>query len=117
MPEGTNPAFGESVQIRTPWRKGRWPYSAGPQDIQKRSAEFCIPIMKQVAHAMEESRTLVGGVASRLNHPLGVGMLGQDGETEAARFQVNEEQDVVGGETSPGEHFDCEEVGPARTAM
>src|SRR5580765_2642352 len=24
---------------------------------------------------------------------------------------MNEEQDVVGGKTSPGEHFDCEEVG------
>ena len=38
-------------------------------------------------------------------------MFGQTGETDAARFQMNEEQDVVGGETSPGEHFDCEEVG------
>jgi hypothetical protein len=55
--------------------------------------------------------TLVGGVASHLNHPLGGGMLGQTGETDAARFQMNEEQDVVGGETSPGEHFDGEEVG------
>jgi hypothetical protein len=38
-------------------------------------------------------------------------MFGQTGETDAARFQMNEEQDVVGGETSPGEHFDGEEVG------
>ena len=96
MPEGTNPALGESVQIRTPRRKGEWPYSAGPQDIQKRSAEFCIPIMKKVAHATEESGTLVGGVASHLNHPLGCGMFGQTDEADAARFQLNEEQDVVG---------------------
>jgi hypothetical protein len=67
--------------------------------------------MKKVAHATEESGTLVGGVASHLNHPLGGGMFGQTGETDAARFQMNEEQDVVGGETSPGEHFDGEEVG------
>jgi hypothetical protein len=79
--------------------------------IQKRSAEFCIPIVKKVAHATEESRTLVGGVASHLNHPLGGRMSGQTGETDAARFQMNEEQDVVGGEASPGEHFDGEEVG------
>ena len=38
-------------------------------------------------------------------------MFGQTGETDAARFQMNEEQDVVSGKTSPGEHFDCEEVG------
>jgi hypothetical protein len=61
--------------------------------------------MKKVALATEESGTLVGGVASHLNHPLGRGMSGQAGETYAARFQMNEEQDVVGGKTSPGEHF------------
>ena len=67
--------------------------------------------MKKVAHATKESGTLVGGVASHLNHPLGGGMFGQTSEADAARFQMNEEQDVVGGETSPGEHFDGEEVG------
>jgi len=70
--------------------------------------------MKKVAHATKESGTLVGGVASYLKHPLGGGMSGQTGETDAARFQMNEEQDVVGGETSPGEHFDCEEVGTSQ---
>ena len=67
--------------------------------------------MKKVVHATENSGTLVGGVASHLNHPLGGGMFGQTGETDAARFQMNEEQDVVGGKTSPGEYFDCKEVG------
>ena len=67
--------------------------------------------MKKVSRATEKSGTLVGGVASHLNHPLGGGMFGQTGETDTARFQMNEEQDVVGGETSPGEHFDGEEVG------
>src|SRR5215471_20823725 len=76
--------------------------------IEKRGAEFCIPVMKKIAHATKESGTLVGGVASYLKHPLGGGMSGQTGETDAARFQMNEEQDVVGGETSPGEHFDCD---------
>ena len=63
---------------------------------------------------MEESGTLVGGVPGHLNHPLGGGMFGQTGETDAARFQMNEEQDVVGGEASPGEHFDGEEVGASQ---
>src|SRR5215471_21377455 len=67
--------------------------------------------MKKVAHATKESGTLVGGVASYLKHPLGGGMSGQTGETDTTRFQMNEEQDVVGGETSPGEYFDGEEVG------
>jgi len=38
-------------------------------------------------------------------------MFRQTGETDAARFQMNKEQDIVGGETSPGEHFDGEEIG------
>ena len=38
-------------------------------------------------------------------------MLGQTGEIDAARIQMNEEEDVVGGETSPSEHFHGEEVG------
>ena len=70
--------------------------------------------MKKVAHTPEESGALVGGVASHLNHPLGGGMFGQTGEADAARFQMNEEQDVVGGETSPGKHFDSEEVGTCK---
>ena len=36
-------------------------------------------------------------------------MPGQAREADAARFQMDEEQDVVGGETSPGEHFDGEQ--------
>jgi hypothetical protein len=47
--------------------------------------------MKKVAYAAEESGTLASGVASHLNHPLGRGVFDPTGETDAARFQVNEE--------------------------
>jgi hypothetical protein len=67
--------------------------------------------MKNVPLATEEPGTLIGGVARHLKHPFGSGMFGQTGETDPARFQMNEEQDVVGGETSPGKHFNSEEVG------
>ena len=49
--------------------------------------------MKKVAHATEESGTLVGGIASHLQHPLGCGMFGQTGEADAARCQLNEDGD------------------------
>ena len=62
--------------------------TAGNPETERR---FCIPIVKKVAHTTEESGALVGGVASDLNHPLGGGMFGQTGETDAARFQMNEE--------------------------
>jgi hypothetical protein len=42
--------------------------------------------MKKVADATEESGTLVGGVASYLNHPLGGGMFGQTGATDAGEI-------------------------------
>src|ERR1039458_2058319 len=67
--------------------------------------------MEKIALAMEETGTLVGRVAGHLEHPFGGGMSGQAGETDPARFQMDEEEDVVGGETSPSEHFDGEEVG------
>jgi hypothetical protein len=38
-------------------------------------------------------------------------MPGQAGEVDTTRFQMNKEQHVVGGEPSPGEHLDREEVG------
>src|ERR1017187_9047016 len=64
--------------------------------------------MEKVAQAAEAPGTLVGGV---LEHPLGGRVKGQTGEGDPARFQVNEEQDVVGGETSPSKHLNREEVG------
>ena len=38
-------------------------------------------------------------------------MSGQAGEGDPARFQMDEKQDVVGGETSPGKHHNGEEIG------
>jgi len=73
--------------------------------------------MKNVAHVTEESGTLVDAVTSHLNHPLGRWMFGQTGEADAARFQLNEEQDVVGGETSPSGTSTVKKSVPARTAM
>jgi len=61
--------------------------------------------------ATEASGDLVGGVACHLEHPVGGRMSGQAGEGDPARFQMDEEQDVVGGETSPSKHLNREEVG------
>ena len=101
-------------QIRTLGRKGQWPYPAGPQDIEKRSAELRIAVMKEIPLTTKKTGTLVRGITRHLQHPLGGGMFGQTRETDPARFQMNEEQDVVGGETSPSEHFHGEEVGASQ---
>ncbi len=57
--------------------------------------------MEKVPLATEDPGTPVGGVASYLEHPFGCRMSGQTGEADLARFRMNEEQDVVSGETSP----------------
>src|SRR6476619_7057326 len=77
----------------------------------KGGAELGIPVVEDVPFSAKKTGTLVGSIASHLEHPFGRGMSGQTGETDTAGFQMNEEQHVVGGETSPGEHFDGEEVG------
>src|SRR4051812_4390841 len=66
--------------------------------------------MNKVSLATEAPETLVGCIASHLEHPFGGGMPGQAREADA-RFQMDEELDVVGGETSPSQHLHCEEVG------
>jgi hypothetical protein len=111
LPHGTDPALGKRIQIRTPRRKSQWPYTTGSQDIQKRRAELRIAIVEKVPLAAEKPGTFVGGVASHLEHPLRGRMSGQAGEGDPAGFQMDEEQDVVGGETSPGKHLNGEEIG------
>jgi len=67
--------------------------------------------MEKVPVSAKKTEALVGCVAGHLEHPLGGGMPGQAGEVDTTRFQMDKEQHVVGGEPSPGEHLDREEVG------
>jgi len=48
--------------------------------------------MEEVPFSAKKTGTLVGCVASHLEHPFGRGMSGQTGESDAARFQMDEEQ-------------------------
>jgi hypothetical protein len=50
------------------------------------------------------------GVARHLLHPFLVGMPGNSGQADTPTLQVNEEQDVVCHQPTPGEHFDREEI-------
>ena len=67
--------------------------------------------MEKKSQASEDAGALVGGVTSHLEHPLRGRMSGQAGEGDPTRFQMDEEQDVVGGETSPSKHLNGEEIG------
>jgi len=68
LPQGSGPALGKSVQIRTP--PGERANGRTPLDrIEKRRAELHIAIMEKVPLAAEEPELPVGGVASHLKHP------------------------------------------------
>jgi len=73
--------------------------------------------MQGEADAEQSAVDHVDSIASHLHHPLLGRILGDFGERNAARLQVQKEQDVVGCQPAPGEHFNREEVMPANTAM
>src|SRR5712692_3916663 len=56
------------------------------------------------------TRGFVDRVARHLVHPSFRGMPRDTSETYTPSFQVEEEQNVVRGQTSPREHFDGEEI-------
>src|SRR5262245_39999851 len=66
--------------------------------------------MQQVTTLAEPARRVVDSVARHLRHPGFGGMAGDAGESDASAFQIKEEQDVIGRESTPGQHFDSEEV-------
>ena len=66
--------------------------------------------MEKISQAPEYAGALVSGIRRHLEHPLRGRMSGQPGEGNPARFQMDEEQDVVGGETSPSKHLNGEEI-------
>ena len=53
---------------------------------------------------------LIDSIASHLRHPGFGGVSGDAGEGNAARLQVEKEEDVIGNETPPGQDFSGEEV-------
>ena len=57
---------------------------------------------------------LLGRIAGDLLHPLFIRMSGNAGDAHPAAFQMQEEQHVVGNQSSPGEHFHGEEIGPSQ---
>src|SRR5947209_2653531 len=64
----------------------------------------------EILQAPERPGALVSGVASHLKHPLRGRMSCQAGEGDPTRFQMDEKQDVVSGETSPSKHLNGEEI-------
>ena len=66
--------------------------------------------MQHVTALAEPSIPVVDGVARHLSHP-GLGGMARDaGKSDTPALQIEEEEDVVGGKPTPGQHLDSEKV-------
>jgi hypothetical protein len=77
----------------------------------KAAQNFASRSVQQVAALSERSRRVVDCIARHLNDPGLRGVAGHAGKSYASGLQIEEEKDVGGGESTPGEHLDREEVG------
>src|SRR5450755_5086036 len=96
--------------MRASGRKRKGFHTATRQHRPKRCAELRIAIVKNIAAWLKVAPRLLGRATGDLLHPLLIRMSGNTGHSDATAPQVNEEQNVVGNQSSPCEHFHGEEV-------
>ena len=106
----SHPSLRESIQIWAARRKAERPNALRCQHIVECRTELDIQVVQHVTALPEPSRRVVDGVARHLSHPGFGGMACDAGKSDAPALQINEEKDVVGGEPTPGQNLDCEEV-------
>jgi len=70
--------------------------------------------MQHVATLPHAPTCVVNSVARHLGDPGFCGVSSDPGEGNASSLQVQEEQDIVGDETAPGQDFDREEIGAGK---
>ena len=70
--------------------------------------------MQYVPPLFQESPALAGRVARHLSHPSLIWVARNTGQADAAAFQMNEEQDVVGYQPTPTQDLHHQEVNPGQ---
>lgn len=65
----------------------------------------------------DREQSAIDSIASHLHHPLFGGVLGDSGERDAARLQLQEEENVVSRQAAAGEHSTVKKSIPAKAAM
>src|SRR5580658_10777533 len=92
------------------WREAELFYAARSQDRSKGCTELGVTIVEHIAASTSRAPIVLRGVAGHLLHPFIVRMSRDSGHVDAPAFQVDEEEHVVGNESSPREHFQSEKV-------
>src|ERR1022692_3222145 len=97
----THPAFGEGIEVGGLWRQLECFNACGMEDRIEVLGEFGIAVVEQEVGI---SHGPVGGgdIAGDLFQPSLVGEWGNAGEDDVAGLEVEEEQDVVGGQAGGG---------------
>ena len=86
----------------------------GRQHIFECGTEFGVSVVQHVTALAEYFRRVADSIASHLRHPRFGRMSGDAGERHPPALQVEEEEDVIGNETTPGQDLDGEEVCPGK---
>lgn len=106
-----DPPFAECVQIWAARRNLKTPDPFRCQHMVERHTELRISVMQHVTAVAEPSGGVADGIARHLSEPGFSGMACDAGKRDASGLEIEEEQDVVGGEPTPGQDLDGEEVG------
>src|SRR6516162_2820882 len=99
----SHPSFGVGIEVWTPRRELNRFYITSRERCPKHRAELGVAIVQCVSPLLQESPGLAGSVARHLLHPCLVRMPGDSGQADTATLQVNEEQDVICHQPTPGE--------------
>src|SRR5271157_2492089 len=106
----THPAFGKGIEVGGLWRQLESLNAGGVEDRIEVLGEFGIAVVEQEA-GIGHGRVGGGDIAGDLFQPDIVGEWSDASEDDAAGLEVEEEQDVLGGQAGRGPDFSGEEVG------
>jgi hypothetical protein len=105
-----DPSLRERVQIPTARRQLDRSDSTRLQRRSERGAEFGVPIVKGVALALKLTQLSFVALRAICCNPGFVRMPCDPGQTDAPALEVEEEQDIICHQSSPGEHFHGEKI-------
>src|SRR5271166_5408278 len=106
----THPAFGKGIEVGGLWRQLESLNACGMEDGIEVVGEFGIAVVEQEA-GIGHGPVGGGDIAGDLFQPGLVGEWSDASEDDAAGLEVEEEQDVAGGQAGGGPDFSGEEIG------
>jgi hypothetical protein len=67
--------------------------------------------VQNVTTPVEVTQSVERRIPGYLPHPTGVRLIGDPGDRDLPALRVKKEKHIIGHEATPGQHFDCEEIG------